>query len=329
LYNLKLESESEENYESNYENNKRKIQKLKSINQLAFHNNSSPQRGYGTRRKFTTPSGEHEVNTYIVDANFPSMLDYPCDKGRWFTENDLQNKWTAIVLSPGAAEKFFGINECLNKVLTNPDGGKFKIVGIAGGRTLRRGSWDREKIFLQNKTPQYEILITPEKGFVISQICEEIDKNLSFASIERTRSIAETYHSNYKENQLPYIKFGIAIILIMLLNAGVGFFAVGWGQVRKRLAEIGIRRASGASAKNIQQMILWESTKTTLLGIGIALILLSQLILLTGNELFHTYIWIYACIVAFVITLGFMLISTLAPARRAARIQPVEALSEE
>lgn len=76
-------------------------------------------------------------------------------------------------------------------------------------------------------------------------------------------------------------------------------------------------------------MILWENLKITFIALGIALVPLIQVMVFAEGIMANSETLIYSCIVAAIIMMSFMMITVAIPARKAAKVQPVEALSEE
>ena len=122
---------------------------------------------------------------------------------------------------------------------------------------------------------------------------------------------------------------GIAALVALFLGA-IGVYAVQSYTVAQRTSEIGVRMALGASASDVSRMILGRGADVALSGVvlgwGVAL-------LVTGwmeNLLFDvpaTDFWTYSAVsVALVVA---MLAASYLPARRATRIDVVEALRDE
>jgi putative ABC transport system permease protein len=127
----------------------------------------------------------------------------------------------------------------------------------------------------------------------------------------------------------------IAITMVSLVVGGVGVMNIMYVIVSERTSEIGLRKAVGATANDILKNFLLESVIVTLFGaiIGIALgILASFLLYLAANQYLSD--WHFAIPArAYVVTLAFSAIFGvlfgLYPARKAAKLSPVDALRIE
>ena len=117
---------------------------------------------------------------------------------------------------------------------------------------------------------------------------------------------------------------------LALLLASVGIYGVTSYSVAQRTRELGIRSALGATARDVLRMILAQTLRVVLIGATIGLAAALGVARLISSQLYGvgptdpaTFIGMPAFLV------GVALLATLVPARRATRIDPVEALRRE
>ena len=119
-----------------------------------------------------------------------------------------------------------------------------------------------------------------------------------------------------------------AVAAISLLVGGIGIMNIMIVTVTERRQEIGIRKALGANQKDIMQQFLIESASITVIGgiLGIIFGILISLVLeyLKGMSFALSF---QACIVSFVFSLFVGIFFGINPALRAAKLDPVVALS--
>ena len=121
-----------------------------------------------------------------------------------------------------------------------------------------------------------------------------------------------------------------AIAAISLLVGGIGIMNIMIVTVTERKQEIGIRKALGASPSDIRQQFLVESASITLIG-GILGVLLGIILSIAVEYVQSQSIIINynACLIAFVFSVFVGIFFGLNPASRAAKLDPVIALSGE
>lgn len=166
----------------------------------------------------------------------------------------------------------------------------------------------------------------------ISQVESKIEQAVNQLSLNQQvsfRSARELIHKMKKQSQILTIFLGL-IGGISLLVGGIGVMNIMLVSVIERRREIGIRRAVGATRRDITRLFLTEAIVLALLG-GAAGVLLGMLIAyliaaFSGWE-YSLYIW-PAC-AGFIVSVMVGVLSGLYPAWQAARLAPIDALHSE
>ena len=120
----------------------------------------------------------------------------------------------------------------------------------------------------------------------------------------------------------------IAIGSISLFVGGIGIMNIMYSTVTERTKEIGIRRAIGATEKDILLQFLSESIVLSLFG-GISGLLLATIVVLITRFFFPASLNLTAVLVALFVSSGIGIIFGVFPARRAAKLSPIDAIRYE
>ena len=121
-----------------------------------------------------------------------------------------------------------------------------------------------------------------------------------------------------------------SIAAISLLVGGLGIMNIMMVSVTERTREIGIRKALGATFKDIMLQFLIEAVIIGVVG-GVLGILfgVGSALLVSKVSTFTTYITVFPIVISFSFSVGIGLFFGLYPARKAARLDPIEALRYE
>ena len=120
----------------------------------------------------------------------------------------------------------------------------------------------------------------------------------------------------------------IAIGSISLFVGGIGIMNIMYATVTERTKEIGIRRAIGATEKDILLQFLSESVVLSLLG-GVIGLIVAIIIVLIVRIFFPASINIVAVVVAIFVSSAIGIFFGIFPAKRAAKLSPIEAIRYE
>ena len=282
-----------------------------------------------------------------ADDRFQEVQGGELASGRWFTQAELASGASVIVVEENAAHKIFGREDPLDKqihvggrpatvvgIYVKP-GNIFEPPGQSIGAVVPYQMLDHQ--FQIDKTNALFIPVKPKKGVTTAQAQEAVtialremrglrpaDKN-NFDMITQDQ-ILDTF------NKITGVFFLVMIVLssVGLMVGGIGVMAIMMVSVTNRTREIGVRKALGATHRAILMQFLVESA--TLTGIGGAL---GIVVGLTLGRLVTSFMNIDAgvplllTVIAVTVSVGIGVIFGILPARRAARLDPIEALRYE
>ncbi|AZE95397.1 Macrolide export ATP-binding/permease protein MacB [Pseudomonas orientalis] len=276
------------------------------------------------------------------DTHFPTIFNWPVVEGSYFTEADERNAATVAVIGARVRDKLF-------KGLVNPIGQyilienvPFQVVGVLqekGSSSGNKDSDDRIAIpysaasirLFGSYNPEYVVIAAADATRVnaAEQAIDQLLKRLHHGKDDYhlTNNAAMIQAEARTANTLSLMLGSIAAI--SLLVGGIGVMNIMLMTVRERTREIGIRMATGARQRDILRQFLTEAVMLSVVGglFGIALALLVGGVLVLAEVAVQfslvAMLGAFGCALVTGVVFGFM------PARKAARLDPVKALTSE
>jgi len=288
--------------------------------------------------------GNLDHNSYVGgnDTHFPKIFNWPVVEGSYFTSADE---------AAGAAVAVIGhkVRSKLLKGVANPIGQyilienvPFQVVGVLAEKGASSGDSDSDdriavpysaastRLF-GTYNPEY-VAIAAADARKVKETEQAIERTMlrlhnGKKDFELTNNAAMIQAEARTQNTLSLMLGSIAAI--SLLVGGIGVMNIMLMTVRERTREIGIRMATGARQRDILRQFLTEAVMLSVVGgiagIALALIVGGVLILSEVAVAFSlmAVLGAFACALVTGVVFGFM------PARKAARLDPVTALTSE
>jgi predicted permease len=281
-------------------------------------------------------SGYAQLRSNTVGPDFFHVLGIPILQGRGIQSSDTATSEHVIVVNQTLVDEFLPHTNPLGHTIGSKDHG-YTIVGVA--RDSKFTSVDEPKMpmawypytqmpsvlnamYVELHTYGAPMAILPTVRRVVAQI----DPNMP---LENPRTQHELFASGYVMNSLTAGLTTFFGLLAALLVA-IGLYGTLTYRVGRRTQEIGVRMALGASRENVQWMVLRESLWMVAFGIAVGL----PLALLAGKAMqsqLYKLSWHdpLAMAGALVIVMLVALVASWLPSRRAASVDPMQALRAE
>ncbi len=276
-------------------------------------------------------------NLYFADDNFGDLMGITMLEGRWFNEDDESCSRLPIVIDKALKEFIYGDELAVGKIFGGQDN-ESVIVGVLEYFRKYGEFEDCEKTIFHRiscnkpvRKSQSFLLLKVKPGtdirFEEKMLRMIVSSNLNMKTT--LKRLEDLRIKNIKEEHLyPMFIFGF-IGIFLIINVVLGLFGVLWYNINSRYSEIGLRRAVGASAKNIKYQILGETFIMTTFAILIGIFVIFQFKILDFIPSIHTDIFLFSLLISIFCITGITTICALYPSKLAAEIEPVEALHDE
>lgn len=312
--------------------------------QSAGLSSSIPVSGWGNTTWFRVVGrpwhGEHNDTAFRdISTGYFKTLGATLLRGRNFTADDTADKPLVLVVNESMAKQYFPGQVPIGKQIQQlGDNAKpMTIVGVVAD--IKEGGLD---------TPNRPVLYFPfdqntDEGFYVVARTTRSDAALVSALRTAIRELdpgivtveEQTMDSRIDESQSAWIHRssawmvgGFAFTALML--SVIGLYGVIAYSVGQRTREIGIRMALGARAQSVNRMVLKEATVLTSLGLAIGIACALAAAKLLRDLLYGVQTWDIPTLVAVAAVLtAAALVASYIPARRAAEVNPMEALRTE
>jgi len=280
------------------------------------------------------PGESMEVSRGIVGPNYFRTMRTPLITGRDFTEQDTEKSQRVAIINQAFVDRYWPGQDAIGKRFSE-DGEWFNVVGVARNGKYRRLVYAPEPVFFQPLYQRY-------RGLVMIHARVSGDPRSYAAAVERTvhqlNADLPVFAVTTLKSSMQFGSvferlagtFAGAYGLLALVLAAVGIYGVIAYTTRQRTREIAIRMALGAERAKVLRLVLGQGFWLTLTGLGIGIAVSLALTRYLKDQLYDvasTDLGTYAAV-----TLLLCLVSLVAcyiPARRATKVQPMEALRHE
>ena len=265
-----------------------------------------------------------------VAESYFDFMRIPVLAGRTFRRTDGPGAELVVVLSQNLAERLFPGADAVGRMVEAPDGAA-RVIGVVENTREDIQTEFQENAYLhylQMPPSFFSVLIrtgTPAEEFrrPLLEAFWSVDPNQPLWEV---MTLEERMANNLRRPSFFSVVLG-AFAALALLLAAVGLYGVMAHQVGTRERELGVRMALGAGPGGILRMMLKQGAGMVVLGLVIGTVAATGAARLLGSLLFGiTRFDPVSFAVAPVVLLAVATLATYLPARRATRVDPVEAM---
>jgi predicted permease len=316
---------------------------------------------YRMTRVATVPedkSAPKIVATHVtrVGDRYLETLGVPLIRGRRFSADDGPGAEDVTIVSKPLAERLFPEQDPLGRRLTFDAGSKTErtltIIGVTAEFPTSQMSTERSQLLLplaqHANVEKDSVNVEDDRGggaklMLVARSAPGAQEKAMAAALENVlRPLDDEFEpasvvtgvwlrKNSMNDFLTQSAVGGVVGGVLLLLAALGIYGVVGLMVATRIREIAVRVALGASRRRVMGMVLFDVVKLVLPGVFIGFLFAFAFIRLKGDDWgialskLEPLGYLAGCVVALLIAL----VASLAPARRAASVQPMVAMRSE
>lgn len=293
-------------------------------------------------------NGNQNWNSSVqgVTPGYMDIKSLSVESGSFITQENMNKRDRVAVIGATVAENLFGTENPVGKKI-RVNNQPFRVIGLLESKGQSSMGQDQDDVvIIPLTTAQERVLGITYVNSISVQVSDakymdQVQADIETLLRQRHKIVGDKEDDFHVRNLTSLMETMtqtttmITLLLgsvagISLVVGGIGIMNIMMVSVTERTREIGIRKALGATFSNIMMQFLIESVVIGVIGGIIGIFLgcgLSMAIAKVGN--FKTVITWLPIVVSFTFSVGIGLLFGILPARKAARLDPIEALRYE
>jgi predicted permease len=285
------------------------------------------------------PATDEDASAWFagVSPGFFKATGVGLERGREFDSRDAANSEHVAIISAAFARRFFAGRDPIGRLIIRPgDSTTLRVVGVAHDARFQGLRSEPSEIYYQplSQMGEWPFLdlaarTTGDPLTIASAVRREIEAIAPGIRVERMMRVEQALNNELARERLA-AALATLFGLVALSLAAVGLFGVVAYNVHRRTHEIGVRMALGARSGDVLWLIVRNALTLTAIGVVIGVPLSIAAARAIGSQLYGITPGDPRVIVgAAMMLLGIGAAASAIPGRRAARVDPVEALRAE
>jgi predicted permease len=296
---------------------------------------------------------EHNQSSWDrVNPQFFATVGQPVIRGRGFTDADTATSQMVAVVNQAFVKKFFPKEDPIGRhfgIFNVKYAGAFEIVGIVANAKYNNPRGEYRPMYFRPLTQKLQVtdpnfVMAEGRSLYINSVTlkfasrpenvdatvrrtlADIDPNLTIIDLQ---SLDEQVSDNFNQERL-IARLTMLFGALALVLAAVGLYGITSYTVARRTGEIGLRMALGADRGQVVRMVLRGALMQVVIGLALGIPITLIGVHFMRDQLYGVRSWDPLSIaIAVVILSGAAALAGFIPARRAASIEPMEALRIE
>jgi len=275
----------------------------------------------------------------LVTPDFFRTAGISVLRGRSFTDQDNSNAPRVVLVNQRFVDRYLHDKDVIGKQIrlevNGAPTGWSQVIGVVSNvKTYSEGTADDPGVyesFLQRPVASFSLMVrtSGEPNGLISAIRNTLSQVDGELPLSRVMSMPAVIDRQKGGNSF-FTDALLAFAVLALLLAAIGIYGLMAYSVGQRTYEIGIRMAMGAKSQDVMRMVVREGMKMAVIGAAIGFAISLPLPKVFGAIFFDTHVsepLLYLGVP--LVILGVSTLATYIPARRAARIDPINALRQD
>jgi len=301
------------------------------------------ERGRSADLSYQDLSAEN-IFVHGVTANYPEVSTVDVEFGRFFTGSEDRTGAQVILLGSEVAKTLFPLKDPIDKtIFAGPH--RFRVIGVMAEMGKFMGAFSQDTQVLIPSETYNKVFHGP---WGMRRITVKVPDDRVEDAKEELRGVIRVmrglkpgekdnfavnqqnaFRKTYQGIKLAIGGAGLVITALSLLVGGIGIANIMFVSVKERTREIGVRKALGATRRQIQGQFLIEAMVITAAGGLVGLIISTAASLAISKFIFPATMSFGVAFMAILLSAVVGLLAGLAPARKGSRLDPIDALRYE